>query len=460
MRCIMKMVVITLAVCIFAHEGTAQGFRMPRVPHPAPLRPFGFQNNFARINPFITGGFSPVAVSPIVPAGQARFVRGNFNTATGAFTPAPFGAVLLSSRANFEPVRGTFQPAIGGPFLLTERGSVNPKTGNFIANPAGRIVLRERGNLTPSVGSGFSQFATGSFNPFTGAFSPNGNGNFTISSNNGVFVPSNGFFVPSANGNFLITGRGSINPLTGQFFPSQNGNFAIEQRGNFVPTSSFAAASGIPGTALNGFNFASPFNAFSPFNSFSPFGNWSLSPGFAALNPYLPTGFNSYPMSYGYPSAYGYGGGGYGGGYGGYGGGYGGYGGGYGASSGQNYAQQQQPQLASYTPPQQTQQPGPLDAFGIPTENGAIAWPLAFRLMSPEQRQGLLTPVEKSLTAALTQGAAGQANPGIANEARLGVARLRHWLRERRADLAEGTYNDADRFLRKLDSALDAIKAA
>jgi hypothetical protein len=79
--------------------------------------------------------------------------------------------------------------------------------------------------------------------------------------------------------------------------------------------------------------------------------------------------------------------------------------------------------------------------------------------MSPDQKRSLLEPAESSLTAALMQGAAGNANPGIAGEARLDIARLRQWLNARRSDLAEGTYTAANRFLQKLDNALDAIKA-
>ena len=79
--------------------------------------------------------------------------------------------------------------------------------------------------------------------------------------------------------------------------------------------------------------------------------------------------------------------------------------------------------------------------------------------MSPEQRRNMLQSAESSITAALTQGAAGKANPKIADEARVSIARLRQWLRERRLDLAEGTYNDANRFLQKLDDAIDSVKA-
>ena len=180
---------LSIAVsCILVQSAHAQSFRTPqRPPQAAPIRPStptAFRNFFPT-QPFISTGFNSFGAFPIVPAAQARFVRGNFNN--GVFTPSAFGPFLLSSRGGFEPVQGSFVPAIGGPFTLTTRGSVNPQTGNFVPSPAGGIVLRERGVLTPSVGS-FTQ-ARGSFNPFTGAFMPSTNAISNLSSN-GVFVPS------------------------------------------------------------------------------------------------------------------------------------------------------------------------------------------------------------------------------------------------------------------------------
>lgn len=443
-------------LCVFAPAGDAQ-LRSPRRPPPnAPIRPFTTFNNFnafAPRQPFIRTGFNSFGAfpfnsfgfSPIVPTAQANIVRGNFNN--GVFTPSPFGPFALSSRGVFEPVQGSFTPTIGGPFVLSTRGSVNPQTGNFIPSPAGRIVLRERGILNPTIGD-FTQSSRGFFNPVTGAFFPNANGNFALQTP-GVFVPSRGTFVPSAVGNFVLTTRGSVNPATGAFVPNSDGKFAFTTRGTFVPSNNFANAAGVPSVPLSslGINTGTP--------TVSPF-FWSLmaNANLAAANPYIPVN---------YASAIPYTGAGYGG------GGYGGYGNSYyptssyGSSSygaPQNYAAPAA-NIPQYGPPQEAApaQPTAVDAYGVPTEKGQLAWPLAFRLMSPEQRKAKLQPAESAITVALTQAASGKANPKIVDEARLSVARLRQWLRERKLDLAEGTYNDANRFLQKIDDALDAVKA-
>jgi hypothetical protein len=423
-------------LCVFAPVADAQ-FRTPmRSPPQAPIRPLGFQN-FPR-QPFITSGFNSFGFNsfgafPMAPTAQARNVRGNFNN--GVFTPSPFGPFALSSRGVFEPVQGSFTRAVGGPFVLSTRGFVNPQTGNFVPSTAGGIVLRERGILNPTIGD-FTQSARGSFNPFTGAFQPNANGNFALRTP-GLFVPSRGTFVPSAVGNFVLTSRGSINPLTGQVVPSQNGNFEFTTRGTFVPSNRFANAAGIPSAPLTslGINTGTP--------TVSPF-FWGLmgNANAMAFNPYMPV---SYPSAIPYAGA-GYGNGGYGGGYG------NSYypSGGYGQQAPQNNIVAAPPAAPVAAP----QQPTALDAFGLPTEKGALAWPLAFKLMPPEERRALLQPAESSVNAALNQAAAGKVAPAILEEARSNVGRLRSWLRERRLDLAEGTYEDASRFLRKIEDVL------
>ena len=102
-------------------------------------------------------------------------------------------------------------------------------------------------------------------------------------------------------------------------------------------------------------------------------------------------------------------------------------------------------------------QPSVLAAYNVPTENGAVQWPLAFRLMSPDQNRELLAPLEAQLQVAAIQAVGGKANPAVLREATTQVEALRQWLDEQRVNLAEGTYNDANAFLGVLDAALKTM---
>jgi hypothetical protein len=444
------LIVFALALCVFAQPASAQMFRAQRF---GP-RPFFNNNPFFLPNPF-----APINVR------QAPFIAaqtGQFNPSTGAFSPNALGTSVLQSRVGFQPTRGVFTPTTGGPFVLTTRDAFDPRTNRFVPSPVGNFIVRTPGTFTPSLGS-FQQFSTGSLNPFTGGFSPTPNGNVTLSSN-GVFIPSNGTFVPTPLGNFQVTQRAFLNPFTGFAAPASNGNVNFTTRGIFVPSNQFATATGMPVPTI-----ATNFNP-TPFNLVNA--NFLAARQVAALtnpyfawggpynpygigNPYFPTPYNAtynnnpYYGSY-YPP-------------------YNAYGQGYGSNygSGANvYASNQvggaaaNNNIPAFNPQaDQAKQPTALGAFGVPSDNGNVKWPLAFRLMSPDQRREMLEPMESQLRVAATQAASGKANPKIADEARVSVAKLRQWLRGRRPDLAEGTFMEADRFLRRIDDALDAIKS-
>jgi ribosomal protein L29 len=214
-------------------------------------------------------------------------------------------------------------------------------------------------------------------------------------------------------------------------------------RGTFIPASNFANAAGIPSV---------PVNPFSPFNTtgvpaISPF--FSLNnPAFTGMNPYFASApFAPFAATNPYMTNPYIGGGNYGSSYGNY-GPPGAYQNPQASVSNYNNAPASS-NVPAYSPAQQPQ-----------SDNGGIAWPLAFRLMSPEKRRELREPAETQLAAAVAQAAAGQVNPQLVDEARLSVARLRQWLRSRRADLAEGTYADAVRFLQRADDALDGMTRA
>jgi hypothetical protein len=467
-----------LLLGLVADVGWAQGFRRGSLMRPVtPMQTrFGNQQFF----PFNNGFTTPFNNSFFTtPGALVRATPGTFNPSTGAFMPSANSPFALARRGGFQPVNGTFTPSATGDFVLKVRESFNPNTGSFTPSTTGNFVARERGTFTPTTGS-FAQSATGSVNLATGAFAPSATGAFTLASR-GDFVPSKGTFVPSPMGNFVLTTKEAFDPKTGKLVPSATGTFMFQLRGDFVPSTSTAHATGSAGTfrptrsfldnALLNNMFLANSRGFS-----SPFSNPFSNPNFASpFNPFgMPNAFQSglfNPYAAGYmPPAYSYGGNASAapyssGGYGGY--ASGGYGGSsYGASNAymnpnaQGYGSAQPfSGIPAYSPSgSQSKQQSVLGAFGIPNEDGAVKWPLAFRLMSPDQKRDLLDPLESQLQVVTTQAASDKASPTVLRQAAQNVGNLYKWLRPRRPDLAEGTYREANGFLAKLDEALKTIR--
>jgi hypothetical protein len=448
--------VVTLGLAVGVASAQFGRFQRPvQKPTPTTMQPmFAFPGSFG---PFM--GQSGALV---------HAARGTIS-ANGTFVPSGTGPFVLSTRGRFEPLNGTFTPSPTGNFTLKTREIFNPNTGNFVPSQFGNIVVRERGDFVPSSGT-FAHTTTGSLNFSTGAFVPGGNGTSTLSTR-GLFVPANGTFVPSQFGQFVLTTKESFNPATGTFTPSKDGTFSFMTRGNFIPGSTkgnpfFNTTTGIPFNpflasgstgAISPFN---PMNPLSPLNSLNnpfvtptisgsqltdPFLNVSpLSYAFLARNPYLTSPYGYYGYSNPYVAAP------YAGGYPSYGayastpsGAYGNYGN-YGAAP--SYAAQ--PQVAGAGA--QAKQP----SYAIPTDE----LPLAFRLMSPTKKQELLDPLETQLQNLKTQADNDKVSARTVRDAKDSVDNLRAWLRSRRTDLAEGTYDEANNFLRRLDRALSNMK--
>ena len=477
-RFITNLIGSLLLLGLVANVGSAQGFRRGSLMRPVtPMQTrFGNQQFF----PFNNGFTTPFNNSFFTTSGAlVRATPGTFNPSTGTFMPSANSPFVLARRGGFQPLNGTFTPSTTGDFVLKVRESFNPNTGSFTPSTAGNFVVRERGTFTPSTGS-FVQSASGSVNLATGAFVPSATGAFTLASR-GDFVPSKGTFVPSPMGNFVLTTKEAFDPKTGNLVPSATGTFMFQLRGDFVPSTSTAQATGSAGTfrptrsfldnvLLNNLFLANSRGLSNPFSNLaSPFNPFGMPNAFQSglFNPYA-TGYVPPAYSYGgYASAAPYSSGGYGGyasaapySYGGYGGSS------YGASNAymnpnaQGYASAQSSGgIPAYSPSaSQSKQQSVLGAFGIPNEGGAVKWPLAFRLMSPDQKRDLLDPLESQLQVVTTQAASDKASPTVLRQAAQNVGNLYKWLRPRRPDLAEGTYREADVFLAKLDEALKTIR--
>jgi hypothetical protein len=477
-RFITNLIGSLLLLGLVADVGLAQGFRRGSMMRPAtPMHTrFGFQQSSPFNNVFAT----PFNNGFITTSGAlVRATPGTFNPSTGAFMPSTNSAFVLARRGGFEPVNGTFTPSATGDFVLKVRETFNPNMGSFTPSATGNFVVRERGTFAPTTGS-FVQSTTGSVNLATGAFVPSATGAFTLASR-GDFVASKGTFVPSPFGKFALTTKEAFDPNTGNLVPSATGTFLFQLRGDFVPSTSTSQATATAGTfrqtrsfldsvllnnlflansrglsnPLSNPNLASPFNTFGMPNAFqsalfNPYAAGYVPPAYSygsyASAPYSAAGYGGYP--YAAP-----------------------YAGGYGSSSygapnahmnpyAQGYASAQPNSgIPAYAPSaSQTKQQSVLAALGIPNEDGAVTWPLAFRLMSPDKKRELLDPLESQLKVAATQAASDKANPAVLKQAKQNVEDLHKWLLPRRLDLAEGTYRDAVRFLAKLDNALTTIR--
>jgi hypothetical protein len=418
-----------------------------------------------------------MGMMPMQPPGA--FVHssvGVYNPATGGFFPSMTGATRLSSRDDiFVPMNGRFIPNANGPFTLTTRESFNPATGMFTPTSNGSIFLTANGTFVtaprrfvesatfPAATGRFVNSTTGAFDPATGRFQPKALGASMLSSSRDVFVPSHGTFVPSAHGLFTLTTREAFDRTTGKFVPSVDGQFVQSTRGTFTPSKDGRVAPGfVPGnlanSTSNGGNNAlannlmpnrattsSTSGIFSP----SPFAHMfrqyerdllgnAEAATLAGLNNPNWNGSNPYGAIPYSGSTAGYGG-------------------------GSSYPYPVSATAASPPTPSAngnaagTNQWSPasaLAAFGVPVESGEIQWPLALRLMPPDAKRDLLDKLASQMKLAANQALNGNASQALLREANSTIGGVKQWLRDRRPNISDSTYEDGDRFLRRLEDAL------
>jgi hypothetical protein len=176
--------------------------------------------------------------------------------------------------------------------------------------------------------------------------------------------------------------------------------------------------------------------------------------------------YGTNPYGNGSMSGGGYSGGGSGGGYGG-----GGSGGGYGGGNPyQNYASLygSQDQANTNSTSNGTKTSGAysgkssqennagtiLTALGLPNKDGHLDWPLGLRLLRPDEDvRGLRQQIDALIQVVATSSSAGSTNSGYVPEGQRAVEKLRFLMENERHSLSSGTYNEADRFLSKLESS-------
>ena len=262
----------------------------------------------------------------------------------------------------------------------------------------------------------FVHSAVGTINIGNRSFVPTTTGATSLLRGQGLFMPTSGTFVPALSGNFLLTTREAFNTKTGKFVPSPTGNFLFTTRGDLVSsTSKSPVGTVLPFSALNPPTTVLPVAVTNPVLA-NPYATGLTNPYASGMaNPYVPYYMPPYPMT--------------------------------------NSATSQQ--INGYSPAAATNATRAQDqaaegATGIPFENGHVKWPLAFRLLSPENKQKLTDPLEAQILALATHGAGGATTTAVKKD----IARLSSWLTQHRTDMADATYNDGAAFIRTLDEAL------
>jgi hypothetical protein len=104
--------------------------------------------------------------------------------------------------------------------------------------------------------------------------------------------------------------------------------------------------------------------------------------------------------------------------------------------------------------------PSWLDALGLPSEGGKLAWPLGLRVLAPASEMDLMRQrVDALLPTLAAQAGQGTQNTAIANELATAVRQMRRLLAENGDGLADATRTDASRFLTRLGRALKLLQS-
>jgi plastocyanin len=125
-----------------------------------------------------------------------------------------------------------------------------------------------------------------------------------------------------------------------------------------------------------------------------------------------------------------------------------------------SYERQDDTRAPAQTPSETMSLSEVLTASGVPTSGGQLRWPGALRAVAGADE--LRQQIDALLEEAAAQNQTGPANPHLAQELARSVAALRKALlrdREERFSLTLASYEDAERFLNKLDHARRLLAA-
>ncbi len=211
-------------------------------------------------------------------------------------------------------------------------------------------------------------------------------------------------FFPTPFGTLMLTTRQAINPVTGSFLSQSTGRFVIPTRNDNLT---------LTNTQIEYFNPNAPM-MMNPYTTGNPGVTFSM--------------MTAYPVPYANP---------------------------YAAPTANGMKNNNGVDMKSIVDaPEVMKNRQALGSVGIPTENGHIKWPLAFRLMPPEKKRALTDTLESELLALASESSASTYNPVTVLAARKNVQRLSGWLNAHQSDFAEATYQEGVGFLRTLNTAL------
>src|SRR5262249_33914574 len=101
----------------------------------------------------------------------------------------------------------------------------------------------------------------------------------------------------------------------------------------------------------------------------------------------------------------------------------------------------------------------PATLFGLPSENGRVAWPLGLRILPPaNETKALREQLELVLYFVATQAAEGQVNRTFIDFGLQAVRDLRQLLRPHKGAMVTFTYTEAMRFLDRAERGLIKIR--
>lgn len=103
-----------------------------------------------------------------------------------------------------------------------------------------------------------------------------------------------------------------------------------------------------------------------------------------------------------------------------------------------------------------------LTASGVPNDGGQLRWPVGLRVVGGTAADQLRAQIEALFQLGAQQAQSGATNPHLVRELARSVDALRKLLlrdRDERFSLARTTYDDAERFLVKLDHAQRLLRA-
>jgi hypothetical protein len=109
-------------------------------------------------------------------------------------------------------------------------------------------------------------------------------------------------------------------------------------------------------------------------------------------------------------------------------------------------------------PPEKGNTPA-LDALGLPSADGRLDWPLAFRMLPRTSDASVWQQqVDSLLPAAVAQASEGRVNPQTVAEIGRSLDRLAAVLHSRAGSMPTNTYAEAERFLRQVGESLKLLR--